>query len=217
MSLAITGRACAVVGTLGRRGFPLENAAARICREAGGRVRTNVFVRDLDLGVVDQFDTRRLEVVVDGLPLFQGAQMAIDTTLVCPLTREGVAQPRTATVNGARLEVARRRKEARYPVLAGDRGKARLVVLAGEVGGRFSDETAQFPSYGVSKSPGSPSVAARSSSRGVATTVECYAGMCRSSCFCTLAFGQGLFRRGGRSHAFHARGVGGFPSLLVSR
>ena len=30
-----------------------------------GRVRTNVFVRDLD---VDQFDTR-LEVVVDGLPL----------------------------------------------------------------------------------------------------------------------------------------------------
>ena len=132
------------MGTLGRRGFPLENAAARICREAGGRVRTNVFVRDLDLGVVDQFDTRRLEVVVDGLPLFQGAQMAIDTTLVCPLTREGVAQPRTATVNGARLEVARRRKEARYPELAGDRGRARLVVLAGEVGGRFSDETAQF-------------------------------------------------------------------------
>ena len=56
--------ACAVAGTLGRRGFPLENAAARICREAGGRVRTNVFVRDMDLGVVNQFDTRRLEVVV---------------------------------------------------------------------------------------------------------------------------------------------------------
>ena len=32
-------------------------------------------------------------------------KMAIDTTLVCPLTREGVAQPRTATVSGARLEV----------------------------------------------------------------------------------------------------------------
>ena len=57
------------LGTLGRRGFPRENAAARICREAGGRVRSNAFVRDLDLGVVDQFDTRRLEVVVDGLPL----------------------------------------------------------------------------------------------------------------------------------------------------
>ena len=68
------------VAPLGRRGFPLEIAAARICREAGGRVRTNVFV--LDLGVVNQ-DTRRVEVV-DGLPLLQGAQLAADTTLVCP-------------------------------------------------------------------------------------------------------------------------------------
>ena len=49
-------------------------------------MRTNVLVRDLDLGVVDQFDARRLKVVVDGLPLFQGAQLAVDTTLVCPLT-----------------------------------------------------------------------------------------------------------------------------------
>ena len=31
---------------------------------------------------------RYLEVVVDGLPSFRGAQLAIDTTLVCPLTRE---------------------------------------------------------------------------------------------------------------------------------
>ena len=44
------------------------------------------------------------------------------------------------------------------------------MVLAGEVGGRFSDEIAR-------KSPGSPSVAAKSSARGVATTVECYAGV----------------------------------------
>ena len=36
------------------------------------------------------------------------------------------------------------RKEARYPELAGDGGRARLVVLAGEVEGRFSAETAQF-------------------------------------------------------------------------
>ena len=84
-----------MAGVLGCRGFPLETAAARVCREAGGRVRTNVFVRDLDLGVVNQFDTRRLEVVVDGFPLFQGAQLAVDTSLVCPLTRTGEAGPRT--------------------------------------------------------------------------------------------------------------------------
>ena len=75
--------ACPVAGVLGRRGFPLENVAARICREAGGRVRMNVFVRDLDLPEINNLDERRLEVVVDGLPLFRGAQLAIDTTLVC--------------------------------------------------------------------------------------------------------------------------------------
>ena len=40
--------------------------------------------------------------------------------------------------------MARRRKERRYPELVGDRGRAQLVVLAGEVGGQFSAETAQF-------------------------------------------------------------------------
>ena len=33
--------ACANVGVLGRRGFALESAAARVCREAGGRVSVN--------------------------------------------------------------------------------------------------------------------------------------------------------------------------------
>ena len=61
--------ACARAGVLGRRGFALESAAARICREAGGRVGTNRMMRDLDLPVLAT-DSRRLEVVVDGLPLF---------------------------------------------------------------------------------------------------------------------------------------------------
>ena len=64
--------ACAVSGVLGR-GFAVESAAARICREAGARVMVNVLVRDLDLGVVDRLDSRRLEIVADGLPLFGGA------------------------------------------------------------------------------------------------------------------------------------------------
>ena len=34
---------------LGKRGFPLERAAKQVCREAGARVSTNVFVRDMDL------------------------------------------------------------------------------------------------------------------------------------------------------------------------
>ena len=39
---------------LGRRGFAVESAIARICREGGARVSTNVFMRDLDLGAFNR-------------------------------------------------------------------------------------------------------------------------------------------------------------------
>ena len=54
-------------------------------REAGGRVTTNVMVRDLDLGDPQAADGRRLEVVVDGLPLFGGCQSVVDATVVSAL------------------------------------------------------------------------------------------------------------------------------------
>ena len=41
--------ACPRSGTLRQRGGPLERAAARVCREAGAAVATNVLVRDLNL------------------------------------------------------------------------------------------------------------------------------------------------------------------------
>ena len=40
--------ACATVAVLGRRGFALESAAARVCREAGARVTVNALLRDLE-------------------------------------------------------------------------------------------------------------------------------------------------------------------------
>ena len=134
--------ACATVGVLGRRGFALESAAARVCREAGGRVRTNVLVRELDLHPgQNRLDARRLEVVVDGLELFNGAQ---DTTLVSALRADGTVSRKGATVGGEALRRARARKERTYPELAGEGGRARLVVLAAEVGGRWSNEASQF-------------------------------------------------------------------------
>ena len=59
-----------------------RTVVSRICREAGGWVTTNVLVRDLDLVGPDVEDNRRLEVVADGLPLFGGAQLAMNTTVV---------------------------------------------------------------------------------------------------------------------------------------
>ena len=59
-------------------------------------------------------------------------------------TRTGDAKFETVNECGASLKVARRRKERRHPELVGDRGRAQLVVIIGEVGGQFSAETAQF-------------------------------------------------------------------------
>ena len=52
-------------------------------REAFARVATNV-LRDMNVGV-PLADSRRIEMLATGLPLWQGAQVAVDTTLVCPL------------------------------------------------------------------------------------------------------------------------------------
>ena len=107
---------------------------ARICWEAGGRVTTNVLVRmQQTLG-----DWR----VADGLPLFGGAQLAVDTTIVSTLHANG--EPRRVHVDGVALAALRQRKERRYPELVGRRGRARLVVLAVEVRGRWSQETQRF-------------------------------------------------------------------------
>ena len=46
--------------------------------------------------------------------------------------------------DGAALTIARRRKERTYPELTGGSGRAKLVVIAGETGGRFSEETQTF-------------------------------------------------------------------------
>ena len=121
----------------------MEVAVARIYREGGARVSTNVMVRDLDLSQVPGVDGRRLEVVAEGLSLFEGAQLAIDATLVSAFRGDGTARVGKHTP-GAVLKATRRRKERTYPELAGEGGRARLIVLAGEVGGRWSSETARF-------------------------------------------------------------------------
>ena len=123
---------------LGRRGFALESAAARICREAGGRVAANLFARNMDLGLPRAGDNSRLEVVVDGLPLYGGAQLAVDTTLVSTLKSDGEARRGAADRDGVALAAARRDKERTYPELVGPGARARLV------GGRWSEEAKIF-------------------------------------------------------------------------
>ena len=85
--------------------------------------------RELDLAPgLNTTYGRRLEVVADGLSLFQGAQLAIDTTLVSALRADGTPRPRAATTPGAALADARSRKETTYPELVGEGSRAKLVV-----------------------------------------------------------------------------------------
>ena len=72
-----------------------------------------------------------------------GIVLCCDATLVSLLHRNGEARAGTADEDGVVLQAARRRKERTYPELL-QGGAATLVVLAFEVGGRWSMESWEF-------------------------------------------------------------------------
>ena len=127
--------ACPRTWRLKKRATPTERMLARICREAGARVRYNAFLRDMNV--------HRIEVLAQDLPCFGGTQLAVDITLRSVLGSSGEPQPHAADVDGAVLLTARRDKEATYPELATST-RCRLVVVAIETGGRRSEEAVQF-------------------------------------------------------------------------
>ena len=121
----------------------MERAAARVCREAGARVTTNTRLSDLNVDHITRHDDRKIEDIANGLPLWGGAQLAVDTTLVSPLTSSSQPRRRAGQYAGAALQDARKSKERTYPELLRSR-RCRLVVLAIETGGRWSPEATTF-------------------------------------------------------------------------
>ena len=101
-------------------------------------VAMHTLVRDLNVGSVPG-DDRRIEVIANGLPLWGGMQLAVDTTLVSALSSTGAPRSYQHRAEGAALRQARRAKERTYPELLRPDSRCRLVVLAREVGGRFRD------------------------------------------------------------------------------
>ena len=89
-------------------------------------------------------DARQIEVVVNGLPLWHGAQLAVDTTLVSPVGRDGFPRVRGDVLPGRAIEEAtnKKRHDTYRELLAARR--CRLVVLGVEVGGRWGDEAVDF-------------------------------------------------------------------------
>ena len=87
---------------------------------------------------------REIEIVAKHFPFVQGGiPLACDVTLVSPLTTAGEAKPRAAVEDGVAIKEAEAYKKRKYPELVHST-RCRLVVLAGEVGGRWSAETVRF-------------------------------------------------------------------------
>ena len=136
--------ACPRSGRLRARAVGPERSLARVCREAGATVRCHVKLRDMNVAVSAQ-DERAIEVLASGLHLHLRGQLAVDVTMRCPLTAQGLASPGAAHINGAALLIARRDKELKYhELVAGNR--CALVVVPVETGGRWSSEAVDFVS-----------------------------------------------------------------------
>ena len=82
----------------------------RVFREVRGRARTNVLVRDLNVVGIQPRDGREIEVIVDGLSLYHGKQLAVDATIVCVLGGNGKAHSGCSEEDGLVMTRARKRK-----------------------------------------------------------------------------------------------------------
>jgi hypothetical protein len=123
----------------------LEQAWVRVAREAvgpEGRVVPQQWLARTTAPGVPPQDRRRLDLVIYGATRL-GEALCCDVTLVSPLRADGRPHPGAADRDGAAIQVARRRKRARYPELL-RAGPQRLVVLAAEVGGRWCEEAAEL-------------------------------------------------------------------------
>ena len=122
----------------------MERVIARICRESGGRVNVNVYVRDLNIPTDSSLSpNRQIEVIVDGLPLYHGRQLAIDATLVGPLSKNGLPRLGSHLRDGASLRHARQNKYNTYRDIVASR-RCHLLVAGMEIGGRWSNEFLGF-------------------------------------------------------------------------
>ena len=79
----------------------VPHVVAGSLREPGARVKENQFLRDNNIVPAD--DQRQIEVIANGLPFWEGKQVAIDTTVVSGHPRGGADKCRRyhELVNGS--------------------------------------------------------------------------------------------------------------------
>ena len=88
-------------------------------------------------------DDRAVELVARDLPLYHGLPLACDATLASPLHANGTARPGADEHAGTAIAASEDAKAVKYPELCNSQ-RVRLMVLASEVGGRWSDTSLDF-------------------------------------------------------------------------
>ena len=166
--------ACSRTGALGRRGFALESALARVCREAGGRSATWTWASQ----ALATTDGGRWSLAQHVRRETFGGGGGRPSSL-----RRGAVGCRHHDRDGVALAAARRVKERTYPELLDPGRRARLVVFALEVGGRGQD---LHPSAGQGTCPIRTQVASKTS---VAVEVVRNQFMCRGQILCCVSTG----------------------------
>ena len=129
--------ACSRSGRLRLRCKPLERTWARVFREAGARVQTDVLLRNTDLPGLAANDGRMLEIIATGLPLHRGVPLGVDSTMGAPLHANGLPHTNAADTDGVAIARLESRKRTTYPELVNS-SRLRLTTLACETGGRWS-------------------------------------------------------------------------------
>ena len=85
-------------------------------------------------------DTRQLDLVAGGLPIFGALTLVGDATLRSPLSAAGEPRFGAADLAGATFAQARLDKRRTYHELLATDARVAFRVLACEIGGRFSEE-----------------------------------------------------------------------------
>ena len=139
---------CASLSLADNRSTDLRASAGWLYSRAAAR-------EDLRIGV-DPSDKRLVEFSVYGLPLYRGVPLLCDSTQGSPLHVDGKPHPHTCTEDGATCSRLEKPKNSTYAEVVQSSGY-KLVTLACEVGGRWSDTCLQVVSelavFKASKEP----------------------------------------------------------------
>ena len=137
---------CSRAGVLGRRLCTGVCSGSHLQRSW----RERRLLEDLDLLGISIQDQRRIEVIAEGLPAWNGAQLAIDTTLVSPLRADGEPHRWCADEGGVALVAARRRKTLALSFQARKDAPSWWFLLARSAG---ASQRRRTPSFAPSPEP----------------------------------------------------------------